>query len=98
MVLGNLAIAMPKGVLFQDLGEEVAQLEVESEQCYGLNEIGARMWSLLQQRQPVKQVLSTLHEECEAEEQRLSADLKQFLNQLQSKGLIDLSHSTTLTS
>ena len=47
MVLENLATAVPKDVLFQDLGEEVVLLEVESGQYYGLNEVGARMWSLL---------------------------------------------------
>ena len=79
-----LAITIPQSVLFQDLGEEVVLLEVESGEYYGLNEVGARMWSLLQQGQSFSQVLSTLHEEYEASEQLLSADLKQFLNQLKS--------------
>ena len=90
MVLEDLSIAVPKSVLFQDLGDEVALLEAESGQYYGLNEVGARMWSLLQQGQPVSQVLSTLHEEYEVSEQRLCADLKQFLNHLQGKGLIEV--------
>ena len=90
MVLEDLSIAVPKGVLFQDLGEEVVLLEVGSGQYYGLNAVGARMWSLLQQGQSVSQVLSTLHEEYEASEEKLGADLKQFLNQLQSKGLIEV--------
>ena len=90
MVLADLTITVPKGVLFQDLGDEVVLLEVESGEYYGLNDVGARMWSLLQQGQPVSQVLSTLHEEYEASEQRLRADLKQFLNQLQSRGLIEV--------
>ena len=90
IALEDLSISVPKGVLFQDLGEEVVLLEVESGQYYGLNAVGARMWSLLQQGQPVSQVLSTLHEEYEASEEQLSADLKQFLIQLQSKGLIEV--------
>ncbi len=90
MVLEDPSIAVPKGVLIQDLGEEVVLLEVESGQYYGLNEVGSRMWSLLQHGQSVSEVLSTLHEEYEASEQQLSADLKQFLNQLQSKGLIEV--------
>ena len=49
MVLEDLSLAVPKGVLFQDLGDEVVLLEVESEQYYGLNEVCARMWSLPQQ-------------------------------------------------
>ncbi len=90
MVMKDLSIAVPKGVLFQDLGEDVVLLEIQSGQYYGLNAVGARMWSLLQQGQSVSQVLSTLHEEYEASEERLGADLKQFLNQLQSKGLIEV--------
>ena len=62
MVLEDLSIAVPKGVLFQDLGDEVALLEAESGQYYGLNEVGARMWFLPQQGQPDSQVLSTLQQ------------------------------------
>ena len=39
--LGGLAIAMPQGVLFQDLDEEVVLLKVESGQNSGVNEAGA---------------------------------------------------------
>ena len=62
IALEDLSISVPKGVLFQDLGDEVALLEAESGQYYVLNEVGARMWSLPQQGQPDSQVLSTLQQ------------------------------------
>lgn len=93
IALDKLVITIPEGVLFQDLGSETIILNVESGEYYGSNEVGSRMWNLFHTVGSLSEVISTLLDEFEVSENRLLAELGQFLDLLQSKGLIEI-HDT----
>ena len=77
-------------VLFQDVGGEVVLLVLDSERYFGLDPVGTRIWSLLEQDQSLQQVLETLCSEYEASRDILLKDLLALVSQLTDAGLVTL--------
>ena len=84
----RLLVTVPGKVLFQDLGGEAVLLSLESGAYYGVNEAGARLWSLLQEHSRFDLILSAMLREYEVPEPVLEADLKAFLADLEAHGLV----------
>lgn len=76
-------------VLFRDLGGEAVLLEPESGKYYGLNELGTRIWSLLQQHGQVDPTYRALLDEYDVPEDRLRGDLLGFVQVLTDRGLLE---------
>jgi len=91
--LDSLVVSIPRDVLSQDVGEETVILSIESGNYFGLNQVGSRIWSLLQEGRPVQAVIATLVKEYEVSEERLKTDMQQFLSSLLSQGLIRIDGS-----
>jgi hypothetical protein len=81
-------ITIPESVLFRDLDGEAVLLDTVSGRYFGLNEVGTRMWSLLQRHGEIDEVCRALLAEYEAPEERLREDLLRFVDTLAAKGLI----------
>lgn len=75
-------------VLCQDVGGEVVLLDLASERYFGLDPVGTRIWSLLNQDQLLQQVLETLCVEYEASRELLQNDLLALVAQLADAGLV----------
>lgn len=90
VALDNLVVSIPPEVLFQEVGEETVILSIESGEYYGVNEVGSRIWALLVESQPMKNVIGTLIKEYNVSVECVRADLQQFLAQLQSRNLIEI--------
>ena len=59
-------------------------------QCiYTLNEVGARIWELLDNAETVADMVSSVAKEYEVEQPEAQADLLDFLTQLESIGAIE---------
>ena len=56
---------------------------------YTLNEVGARIWELLDNKGTVADMVSSVAEEYEVEQPKAQADLVDFLAQLESIGAIE---------
>lgn len=89
----NQAITVGNSVLFQEVGGEVVLLDIESGEYYGLNEVGSRIWTLIQEERTESGILSTMLKEYDVSEFVLASDIKQFLTKLQAKGIIHLNGS-----
>lgn len=74
-------------VLSQEVGGETVLLDLASEQYFGLDPIGTRIWELLADAPPLEQVHATLCAEFEAEPERIRADLLALMQQLRDAGL-----------
>ena len=81
-------ITIPESVLFRDLDGEAVLLETVTGRYYGLDEVGTRMWSLLQRHGEVEEVCRALLAEYEVPEERLREDFLRFVDTLAAKGLI----------
>ncbi len=67
-----------------------AILDPESGQFYSLNEVGARVWSLLGEGTTFGAILEQLRSEYDVTAERLGVDLERLLRQFTSAGLLEV--------
>jgi len=79
---------VPQHILTQQLEDELILLDTEKGQYFSLNEVGSRMWTLLQQGKDLEGVLNDMLQEYEVEESKLRADLAKFVDKLTSQGFL----------
>ena len=75
-------------VLFQEVSGELVLLDLSGENYFGLDEIGARIWQLLDQGRSVGELLDTLLDEYNVSREILENDLEELLGKLSEAGLI----------
>lgn len=83
-------VRLSSEVLFQEVGGEAVLLDLRSESYFGLNEVGARVWQLLQERSDPKAVLDALSAEYEVDEGTLANDLVELITDMADAGLVTL--------
>lgn len=87
-------IAVAKEQVSCDLAGEAAIMDLKSGQYYGLNPIGARVWSLIQQPKSIGEILQTLLGEYEVDAEKCESDLLALLQALHAKALIEIHEGT----
>ena len=73
-----------------DLAGEAAILNLKSGIYYGLDAVGARIWSLLREPQAVGHIQSTLVSEYDVDPNQCAADVIALLEKLSAEGLIEV--------
>ena len=74
-----------------DLGEEAVILHFEAGVYYGLEGVGARVWSLLRGEPAVGEICDAVVSEYDVDRERCEADVRALLEELVSAGLVELS-------
>ena len=92
--LSDRVIVNPDAV-FRELDGEGVVLDLNSGLYFGLNEVGARIWGLIEAHGEVRRILAALAEEFDAPEERLRHDLVALIEELCGKGLVHVEPSTT---
>lgn len=75
-------------VLVQEAGGEAVLLDLASERYFGLDPVGTQIWTLLDQGQPLQQILETLCDAYDAPRERLHEDLLALVAELSEAGLV----------
>ena len=75
-------------VLSQEVNGETVLLDLEGESYFGLNEVGTRIWQLLNASNTVGQTLDVLVDEYDVEREFLEADVEALLDKLLEAGLV----------
>jgi hypothetical protein len=89
-VSGDSTVVAAKNQVSSDLGGEVAILDLKAGVYYGLDAVGARIWSLIQEPRTVNEIRNILLEEYEVEPERCERDLLVLLQRLANEGLIEV--------
>jgi hypothetical protein len=84
----NSRIRAAEGVLVRELDGEAVLLNVNTEQYYGLDEVGARLWAVLTQAESLQAALDQLLGEYEVEADVLRRDVEALAADLLAQGLI----------
>ena len=87
-------ITLSTEVLSQEVSGETVLLDLGSENYFGLDEVGTRIWQLLKEHEHLRIVYNTLLSEYEVDEARLAQDLENLLTEISDLGLISLEPST----
>ena len=83
-------VVVAKDQISCDVGGEAAILSLDNGVYYGLDLVGARVWSLVQEPQTFAALRDTLLKEYNVEADNLETDLRELLEQLAQYGLIEV--------
>lgn len=86
----NQTIALSPDVISQEVSGETVLLDLESENYYGLDEVGTRIWQLIKETNELQSIFNTLLEEYNVSEERLQLDLTTLLTEIEGLGLVKL--------
>jgi hypothetical protein len=83
-------IVAAKDQVSSDLGGEVAILDLKAGMYYGLDEVGAHIWELVQKPTVVSEIQVMIIEQYDVETMRAERDVLAFLQRLADEGLIEV--------
>jgi Coenzyme PQQ synthesis protein D (PqqD) len=82
------SVAIGDDVVSRDLEGEAVILNLESGTYFGLNSVGTRIWSLLQEQASLRRTFELLQQEYDVEPERLKADILRLVEELRSNELL----------
>jgi hypothetical protein len=83
-------ITLSKDQASCDLAGEMAIVNFENGVYYGLDPIGARIWTLLNQPLTIKELCNSLAGVYDVEQSTLDSDIRAFINELADQGLVEI--------
>lgn len=84
------SVVRTKEILSAEVGNEVVLMSIDQGVYYGLNPVGARVWSLLGEPVPVHEMCEQIVEEFEVTPQQCQEEVLALLEDLQEQGLIQV--------
>jgi hypothetical protein len=75
-------------VLYQEVGDEAVLLDLSSEQYFGLDPVGTRIWNLLDGESRLEDIHATLADEYDADPAQIGDDLQSLAQALADAGLV----------
>ena len=86
----NQNITLSPEVISQEVSGETVLLDLESENYFGLDEVGTRIWQLIKETNDLAAIYQTLLTEYDVSEERLQQDLDTLLGEISQLGLVTL--------
>jgi len=84
------SITLSPDVISQEISGETVLVDLESEDHFNLDEIGTRIWQLVESTGDLEAVFNTLLEEYDVEEEQLLDDLSDLIDEIEKLGLVKL--------
>lgn len=73
-----------------DLEGEAVILDTTASEYYGLNEVGTRVWTLLQEPKTLDEIVDALLEEYSVDRDQCEEDVKELIDQMMEKDLLEV--------
>ena len=73
----------------RSLDGELVMLDLDTSRCFGLDDVGSRMYELLVSSESFGQAFETLAAEYDVEPERLRRELDELLSKLLERGLLE---------
>lgn len=70
------------------LADEIVILGLRDSVYYGLSDVGARIWDLVQTRRTLGEIVSVLIEEYDVSREEAAAGLDRLIRELETRGLV----------
>ena len=77
-------------VFASEIDDEVVMMHIKTGKYYGLDDIGSRIWELMENKIQVKTIIEQLLKEYNVDEQECEKDVLELLEQLESNNLIEV--------
>jgi hypothetical protein len=95
-ISGETIVVATQDQVSTQLEDEAVILHLKDGVYYGLNPVGARIWSLIQEPKTVKQIRDLLLGEFEVDSRRCDDDLLKLLQELADHKLIEIRHDAAV--
>ncbi len=82
-------------MLCETLDDELVLLKMNGQECYGLSEVGARVWSLIAEHGDTATVAERLCEEYEGEKAAILKDFRELVREMLEAGLLQSADTPT---
>ena len=89
----NTRVKSAGGQMAADVGGELAILSLKTGTYYGLNEVGTRIWNLLDQPRTVREIRDYILAEYAVDASRCERDLVVLLADLARHHLVEFNHA-----
>ncbi len=89
----NKKVTFAETVFAQEVDGEMVLLDMESENYFGLDEVGTAIWQAMQEKETLREVFEVLKEQYEVESEVLENDLSDFVGKLVESGLVKVEES-----
>jgi len=83
-------VVVVPNVIARDLGGETVLLNLKTGTYFGLDSVGARLWSLIQSGSTIAAMSDALASEFDAEPSVIESDIKRLLTDMAAQGLVSL--------
>lgn len=87
----DATVSVAENQVSSDLDGESVVLDLDQGIYYGMNELGSRVWQIIQNPVSVQEIIVTVQDEYEVDRERCKQDILSFLNQLDEQNLITIS-------
>ena len=87
----NKTIKLSDNVFAQEVDGEMVLLDMNSENYFGLDEVGSAIWQAMQEKQKLQEVYDAMLEVYDVTPDVLQKDLEEFVGKLTESGLIEVS-------
>ena len=91
MITLDQTITVSPDVLSQEVNNEIVLLDLNNEQYLGLNDVGARVWQLLEEGLDLEQIYKKLLEEYDVDKDLLKSDLTDLISNMTEAGIVTTS-------
>lgn len=81
-------VIVSPNTLHQEIEGEAVLLHLESETYFSLDEIGTRIWQLLERHGDVERIAAEMLNEYDVEESQLREDIERMVRDLTEAGLV----------
>ena len=86
----NQKVTFAETVFAQEVDGEMVLLDMESENYFGLDEVGTAIWQAMQEYGSLQEVYNALLEQYDVEAEVLENDLEDFVGKLVESGLVEV--------
>ena len=86
----NQKITFSETVFAQEVDGEMVLLDMNSENYFGLDEVGTAIWQAMQESGSLEEVYRAMLEQYEVEPEVLQKDLLDFVQKLNDSGLAEI--------
>jgi hypothetical protein len=83
-------VVAAKNQVSSDMGGEVAILNLKAGMYYGLDDVGVRVWTLIQRPREVSEIQAIILNEYDVDPDRCERDITSLLQNLIGEGLVEV--------
>lgn len=84
----NTQVRIPPHIMTRRVGEDVVVLDLQSGIYFGLDEIGVRVWGLLEKGETVSAAIAAIAEAYDVAQETVRADVCELVQELLDRGLL----------